>query len=444
LELDLDRVPTREQNMTAYEIMLSESQERMLMILKPEREALARKVFEKWELDFAVIGRVTETGRLVLKKDGKVAADMPVGPLVTEAPLYERPWTPSPALPELAAKDVKAVEPIAALKKLIGCPDLASKRWIWEQYDHLVMGHTVQRPGGDAAMVRIPGRKKALALSTDCTPRYVAADPKRGGAQAVAESWRNLTSVGALPLAITDNMNFGNPERPEIMGQFAQAIEGMREACLALDYPVVSGNVSLYNETNGSGILPTPAIGGVGLIEDTAKSMSLGFKRASETIILIGATKGHLGQSLYLRELLGREEGAPPPVDLAAERRNGDFVRAQILGGKVSACHDLSDGGFLVALAEMAMAGGIGADLALPESLPAHAFLFGEDQARYLLVTPAPDALLAAASKADVPASIVGKTGGDALTLSNGNAISVAELRRINEAWLPAYMAAAV
>ncbi len=265
LELDLDRVPTREQNMTAYEIMLSESQERMLMILKPEREALARKVFEKWELDFAVIGRVTETGRLVLKKDGKVAADMPVGPLVTEAPLYERPWTPSPALPELAAKDVKAVEPIAALKKLIGCPDLASKRWIWEQYDHLVMGHTVQRPGGDAAMVRIPGRKKALALSTDCTPRYVAADPKRGGAQAVAESWRNLTSVGALPLAITDNMNFGNPERPEIMGQFAQAIEGMREACLALDYPVVSGNVSLYNETNGSGILPTPAIGGVGL-----------------------------------------------------------------------------------------------------------------------------------------------------------------------------------
>jgi len=444
IELDLDLVPTREENMTAYEIMLSESQERMLMVLKPERQDLARKIFEKWELDFAVIGRVTETGRLVLKKDGKVAADMPVGPLVTEAPLYERPWTPSPALPELAAKDVKAVEPIAALKKLIGCPDLASKRWIWEQYDHLVMGHTVQRPGGDAAMVRIPGRKKALALSTDCTPRYVAADPKRGGAQAVAESWRNLTSVGALPLAITDNMNFGNPERPEIMGQFAQAIEGMREACLALDYPVVSGNVSLYNETNGSGILPTPAIGGVGLIDDAAKSMSLGFKRASETIILIGATQGHLGQSLYLRELLGREEGAPPPVDLAAERRNGDFVRAQILGGKVSACHDLSDGGFLVALAEMAMAGGIGADLALPESLPAHAFLFGEDQARYLLVTPAPDALLAAASKADVPASIVGKTGGDALTLSNGNAISVAELRRINEAWLPAYMAAAV
>jgi phosphoribosylformylglycinamidine synthase len=260
----------------------------------------------------------------------------------------------------------------------------------------------------------------------------------------VAESWRNLTAVGALPLAITDNMNFGNPERPEIMGQFAQAIEGMREACLALDYPVVSGNVSLYNETNGSGILPTPAIGGVGLIADAAKSMSLGFKRAGETIMLIGETRGHLGQSLYLREVLGREEGAPPPVDLAAERRNGDFVRAQILGGAVTACHDLSDGGLLVALAEMAMAGGIGAAVTVPGPLPAHAFLFGEDQGRYALTAPQPDALLEAARQAGVPALILGKTGGDALTLSNGGAISVVELRRINEAWLPAYMAAAV
>ena len=414
------------------------------MVLKPERQDLARRIFEKWELDFAVIGRVTDSGRLVLKKDGKIAADMPVGPLVTEAPLYERPWIPSSALPELAVQDVKATEPVAALKTLIGCPDLASKRWIWEQYDHLVMVHTAQRPGGDAAVVRIPGRKKALALSTDCTPRYVAADAKRGGAQAVAESWRNLTAVGALPLAITDNMNFGNPERPEIMGQFALAIEGMREACLALDYPVVSGNVSLYNETNGSGILPTPAIGGVGLIEDAAKSVSLGFKRAGETIILIGETRGHLGQSLYLREVLGREEGTPPPVDLDAEKRNGDFVRAQIRAGAVSACHDLSDGGLLVALAEMAMAGGIGASVSIPGALPAHAFLFGEDQARYALTASQPDALLAVARQAGVAAQILGKTGGDALTIRDIGAISVAELRRINEAWLPAYMAAAV
>ena len=441
IELALDRVPTREEKMSPYEIMLSESQERMLMIVKPERQELARRIFDKWELDFAVIGRVTESGRLVLTMNGRTVADMPVGPLVTEAPLYERPWAPAAVLPELAAKNVEAREPIAALKQLIACPDLASKRWIWEQYDHLVMGHTVQRPGGDAAVVRIPGRNKALALATDCTPRYCAADPKRGGAQAVAENWRNLTAVGALPLAITDNMNFGNPERPEIMGQFAQSIEGMREACLALDYPVVSGNVSLYNETNGSGILPTPAIGGVGLIEDAAKSVSLAFKHEGEIVVVVGDTKGWLGQSLYLREILGREEGAPPPVDLKAERRHGDFVRALIRAGAVSACHDVSDGGLLVALAEMAMAGGIGATLSAPQDQPAQAFWFGEDQARYVLTSRSADALLQAAQTANVPARVVGKTGGAALTLAGGNAISVAELKRLNEAWLPAYMA---
>ncbi|HXS41338.1 MAG TPA: phosphoribosylformylglycinamidine synthase subunit PurL, partial [Stellaceae bacterium] len=288
LELDLDRVPVREQGMTPYEIMLSESQERMLMILKPGSEATARAVFEKWELDFARIGRVTETGRLVLRMNGKVAADMPIEPLVTQAPLYDRPWVPAATPRDLGAEEIEAREPIAVLKTLLACPDLASKRWIWEQYDHLVMGRTVQRPGGDAAVVMLPDGKRALALVTDCTPRYCQADPKRGGAQAVAETWRNLTAVGATPLAITDNMNFGNPERPEIMGQFAQCIEGMREACLALDYPVVSGNVSLYNETNGKGILPTPAIGGVGLLDDAAKSVSLALKRAGETLLLIG------------------------------------------------------------------------------------------------------------------------------------------------------------
>ncbi len=441
IELELDRVPVREAGMTPYEIMLSESQERMLMILKPGSEGIARRIFEKWELDFAVIGRVTESGRLVLRMGGDVAADMPVGPLVTEAPLYERPWAAPPKRPELGAGEVPAQDPIAALRRLIGCPDLASKRWIWEQYDHLVMGHTVQRPGGDAAVVRIPGRKKALALVTDCTPRYCAADPRRGGAQAVAESWRNLTAVGATPIAITDNMNFGNPERPEIMGQFAGCIEGMREACLALDYPVVSGNVSLYNETNGSGILPTPVIGGVGLVDDAARTVSLAFKRGGEAILLVGETKGHLGSSLYLREIGGREAGAPPPVDLAAERRNGDAVRREILAGAVSACHDLSDGGLLVALAEMAMAGGIGASLEAPAGVPSHAFWFGEDQARYVLATADPEGVVARLRAAGVPVLRLGTTGGDALTLAGGNAISSAELRRINEGWLPAYMA---
>jgi len=442
IELDLDRVPVREIGMTPYEIMLSESQERMLIILKPEREGFARGIFEKWELDFAVIGRVTDNGRLVLRMRGAVAADMPVGPLVTEAPLYDRPRLPAAPRPELVAGAVPAQPAMAALKTLIGCPDLASKRWIWEQYDQLVMGHTVQRPGGDAAVVRIPGRKKALALATDCTPRYCVADPRRGGAQAVAESWRNLTAVGALPLAITDNMNFGNPERPEIMGQFAECIEGMRAACLALDYPVVSGNVSLYNETNGSGIWPTPVVGGVGLIADAGKAASLALKRPGDTLLLVGETKGHLGASLYLREVLGREDGAPPPVDLAAERRNGDFVRAEIAAGHIAACHDLSDGGLLVALAEMAMAGGMGATIAVPPGLPAHAFLFGEDQGRYLLATAEPDAVLTSAADASVPVLRLGLSGGDALTLPGADAISIEELRRINEAWLPNYMAA--
>jgi phosphoribosylformylglycinamidine synthase len=334
---------------------------------------------------------------------------------------------------------------MTALTTLLACPDLASKRWIWEQYDHLVMGDTVQRPGGDAAVVRVRDTRKALALTTDCTPRYCVADPVAGGAQAVAESWRNLTAVGARPIAITDNMNFGNPERPEIMGQFVGCIEGMRAACMALDYPVVSGNVSLYNETNGAGIWPTPAIGGVGLLDDAATSIGLAFKPASQTIILIGDTKGHLGASLYLREIEGREEGAPPPVDLAAERRNGDFVRAQIQAGRVGACHDLSDGGLLVALAEMAMAGGVGAEIAPPplgSELPLHGFLFGEDQARYVLTTGAPESVLEAAAAAGVPALRLGTTGGAALTVHGAGAISSAELRRVNEAWLPSFMAA--
>ncbi|HXR85740.1 MAG TPA: AIR synthase related protein, partial [Stellaceae bacterium] len=282
---------------------------------------------------------------------------------------------------------------------------------------------------------------KGLALTTDCTPRYCQADPETGGAQAVAESWRNITAAGGRPLAVTDNMNFGNPQRPEIMGQFAQCIEGMREACLALDYPVVSGNVSLYNETNGKGILPTPAIGGVGLIDDAAKSVTLAFKRPGDAILLIGETKGHLGSSLYLREVLGREDGPPPAVDLAAERRNGDFVRQQIAAGRISACHDVSDGGLLVAVAEMAMAGRLGATVTTLAGVPQHGFLFGEDQARYVLATTQPESVLAAAEKAGIPALTLGSVGGDQLTLAGGNAISVAELIRLNEAWLPDYMA---
>jgi phosphoribosylformylglycinamidine synthase II len=442
IELDLDKVPVREAGMSPYEIMLSESQERMLLILAPGGEAVARRIFEKWELDVAAIGRVTETGRLVLRMKGEIAADIPIGPLVGEAPVCERPWVRRGPLREIDPQSLPRRDPLDALKRLVACPDLASKRWIWEQYDYLVQGQTVERPGGDAAIVRIADNGKALALATDSTPRYCLADPVRGGMQAVAESWRNLTAVGALPLALTDNMNFGNPEKPEIMGQFAGAIEGMREACLALDYPVVSGNVSLYNETSGSAILPTPVIGGVGLLPDASRAVGLALKRDGDALVLIGDTRGHLGASLYLREIEGSEEGPPPPVDLAAERINGDFVRAAIAKGRVAACHDLSDGGLLVALAEMAMAGGRGAALdPLPEGLPPHAYFFGEDQGRYLIETGDAELLLRDAKNARICAQRIGTVGGAALTLPGGGAISVAELKAANEAWLPDYMA---
>jgi phosphoribosylformylglycinamidine synthase len=424
--------------------MLSESQERMLMILKPGREDVARRIFEKWELDFAVIGRLTDTGRLVVRHRGKVEADIPVEPLVAKAPLYDRPWEPSPPrAPIDAAAIVPPLDPAAALAKLVGMPAFASKRWVWEQYYNLVRGQTVQRPGGDAAVVRIEGSDKALAISTDCTPRYCIADPRAGGRQAVAECWRNLVAVGATPRAATNNLNFGNPERPSTMGQLVGCVEGMAEACTALGFPIVSGNVSLYNETNGKPIMPTPVIGGVGLLADWRKHVGRAFKAPGQTLVLVGATRGWLGASAYLRDILGREEGAPPPVDLGAERRHGEFVLSAMAEGWIEACHDLSDGGLAIAAAEMAMAGAIGCRLdPAPAGLTPEAWLFGEDQGRYLVATGKPEALLAAAKLRNVAAGIVGRTTDDgALTVHGGDPISLAELQRAHEAWLPAYMA---
>jgi phosphoribosylformylglycinamidine synthase len=330
-----------------------------------------------------------------------------------------------------------------ALEKLIGSPDLCSKRWVWEQYDHVIGGNTVQRPGGDAAVVRVNEGPKALALTADVTPRYCEADPFEGGKQAVAEAWRNLTAVGARPLALTDNLNFGNPERPEIMGQFVGCVRGIADACKALDFPVVSGNVSLYNETQGRAILPTPTIGGVGLIDDFTKSVTIAFKRKGEAILLIGATDGWLGQSLYLREICGREEGAPPPVDLAIEKKNGDFVRTLIAGQVASAVHDVSDGGLLVALSEMAIASKIGATLSAPAGVAAHGFWFGEDQGRYILTVDESKvaAINADASKIGVSLLRLGATGGDALTVSGERPILISALNERFEGWLPRYMA---
>ena len=452
VELVLDDVPRREDGMTPYELMLSESQERMLMVLKPGREDLARRIFEKWDLDFAIVGRLTDSGRMVIRENGAVVGELPIDPLAEASPEYDRPWeagTPRPEVDPASLGPLPA--PMAALKRLIGSPDLCSRRWVWEQYDHMVMADTVQRPGGDAAVVRIHDSNRGdgnrgLAVAVDCTPRYCLADPETGGAQAVAESWRNLTAVGARPLAVTNNLNFGNPERPRIMGQLVGCVTGMGRACATLGTPVVSGNVSLYNETNGEAILPTPVIGGVGLIDDLSRIASIGFSEAGQGIVLIGATAGHLGASLYLSRIAGREDGAPPPVDLDLEKRTGDLVRGLIAEGTVATCHDLSDGGLLVGLAEMALAGGIGAEIACPKALERapdqalQAWLFGEDQARYLVAVADPAPVLEAAAAAGIPAQTIGKTRGAALTLSGGHTISLADLRADHEGWMPAYM----
>jgi len=535
--LDLDQVPQREENMTAYEMMLSESQERMLMVLQPDKEQQARAIFDKWGVDFAVIGETTRDGRLVIKHKGETVADMPVKPLADDAPNYDRPHEETPAPAPLADPSVtvrearislKADKPqeemaqiasaliadrisglggapaagwsaakgeaviyarltqgsetfdavreaadnlqsagmvesaetqlreeevnladgpgadtiVTALAALMETPDLCSRRWIWEQYDHTVMGDTMIAPGGDAALVRVHGTNRALAISTDVTPRYVKADPRMGGKQAVAETFRNICATGAAPLAITNCLNFGNPERPEIMGQFVGAVEGVAEACEALGYPVVSGNVSLYNETNGQAIPPTPAIGGVGVIEDATKAVRVGGAEMGEELIAIGVTRGHLGQTVYLRDLFGIVDGAPPPIDLEAERKNGELIRKLIDEGLVTACHDVSDGGLIVAAAEMALAAGRGLTLTTPVKARKAAFWFGEDQGRYLVAaTPsAADTLLLKAAMAGVQASRIGRFGGPDIVLDDNDAISLLDLSDISETRLRDYM----
>ena len=423
IRLDLDRVPQRETAMTAYEMMLSESQERMLMVLRPDREAAARAIFAKWDLDFAVIGETIAEDRFLVLHQGRVMADLPLSQLSSQAPLYDRPWEPAPPPAPLPA--LPAISPIAALRALIGHPDHACKAWVWEQYDHMVLADTARPPGAGAGIVRVHGTRKALAFTADVTPRYVAADPVEGGRQAVAEAWRNLVATGATPLAATDNLNFGNPERPAIMGQLVGAIQGIAEACRALDFPIVSGNVSLYNETEGRAILPTPTIGGVGLIADLAQAIGR-HPATGDIAVVIGDTAGHLGQSALAALAFGLEAGPPPPVDLTAERRHGDFLLAH--RARVRAATDLSDGGLALAAFELAE----GADLGLtltPAAIPA---LFGEDQARYLLAVPPEhlSPLRAAAAAAGVPLHEVGHFGGDRVTRGADSA-PLADLSRL-------------
>ena len=445
VELDLDRVPCRETGMSAYEMLLSESQERMLMVLRPEKEAQAAAIFRKWGLDFVVIGKTTDSQQFIVRHRGEIKADLPIKKLGDEAPLYDRPWTPAKRREIIDAEDVAPpMNNRQALLALLASPDLSSKRWVYEQYDTLIMGNTVQGPGGDAAVVRLGDGPKGLALTTDSTPRYCEADPASGGAQAVAEAWRNLIAVGARPLALTDNLNFGNPEKADAMGEFVGCLKGIAEAATALEFPIVSGNVSLYNESAGVGIPPTPAIGGVGLVEDVAKAATIAFKAAGEILLVVGQTSGWLGRSAYLATICGREEGAPPPVNLAAERRNGEFVRTLIQAERVAAVHDISDGGLAVALAEMAIAAGIGAIVELEGAFPrGYAYLFGEDQARYVVSASRPQAAIIATEGRALGIAIqtIGSTGGSALILPGESPIPLAELREAFESWLPSYMA---
>ncbi len=445
IELDLDRVPVREDNMTAYEMMLSESQERMLMVLRPEMEATAQAIFEKWGLDFAIVGKTTDDLRFRVLHGGDLVADLPIRELGDEAPEYDRPWRETGLYSPLSAAQVDEPEDYGkALLHLVGSPNNSSRRWVYEQYDTLIQGNSLQVPGGDAGVVRVEGHaSKALAFSSDVTPRYCEADPFEGGKQAVAECWRNLTATGALPLAATDNLNFGNPERPEIMGQLVRAIQGIGEACSALGFPIVSGNVSLYNETNGEAILPTPTIAGVGLIADWSMMARVGTAQTGDAVILLGGDGTQLGQSAYMRDCLGQADGPPPPVDLVVEKRNGDFVRAAIGNGQFSACHDLSDGGLALCLAEMCMASCKGMDITLDTAAgPMHGQLFGEDQGRYVATVSSELANFACmnAEAAGVPFRRIGTVGGRGLTITDVLSISVEELRNSHESWFPDFM----
>ena len=420
VRLDLENVPQREEDMTAYEMMLSESQERMLMVLKPELEAEARAVFEKWDLDFAIVGETIAEDRFLIVHNGEVKADLVLSKLSSTAPEYDRPWQATPQAEPLA--DVPQIDPIDGLRALLASPNYAGKQWVYEQYDTMVMADTARTPGLGAGMVRVHGTDKALAFTSDVTPRYVRANPVEGGKQAVAEAYRNLTAVGAKPLATTDNLNFGNPEKPEIMGQFVGAIQGIGQAVAALDMPIVSGNVSLYNETDGQAILPTPTIGAVGLLDHTDDIIG-NEVREGHVALVIGETTGHLGQSALLAEVFNREDGDAPHVDLDAEKRNGDFIRAN--REMIKACTDLGDGGLALAAFELAEAAGVGVCL---DDAPTEA-LFGEDQARYLVACNFDQAegLMIAAGQAGVPLTSVGRFTGGAVKIGSSEA-SLAEL----------------
>ena len=442
IEIDLNKVPCREENMQPFELMLSESQERMLIVLKEGKEKDAEKIFKKWDLDFSVIGKMTDSKNLVLHFKDEIVCDIPITSLADEAPKYNREWE-STLLPQEIDMDqkLKDLDIKTCLKQLLSHENQANKTWVWEQYDHMVMGDTIQKPGGDAAVVRVHGTNKALAASVDCTPRYCLAHPFTGGMQAVCETYRNLSAVGAEPRAITNCLNFGNPEKKEIMGQFVDVIKGIKEACTELDYPVISGNVSLYNETNGVGIKPTPTIGGVGLIQDVNNTMTYGLKSSDNLLIVVGETKGHVHQSALCHDILYLKKGPPPTMNLEEEKKNSFFIRGLIEKKLAQSVHDVSDGGIALAIAEMCMAGKIGAKISTNLTGPERVkYLFGEDQARYVIEIKQEhlNNLVQIAKEQEISMTQLGSTNLEQFAIDEIK-ISVDEMIKLNNNWFYNY-----
>ena len=443
IKINLDKVPCREKNMTPYEIMLSESQERMLLIINSGKEDAARKIFTKWGLDFSIIGNTTDTNKLILDYNGKEVANLPLSSLSIDAPIYNRKWKKNSIQKKInLTKPYKDINISESLKKILTTPNNSEKSWVWEQYDTTVMGDTMQKPGGDSGVIRIHKKNKGVALTVDSSTDYCLADPITGGKQIVCETWRNLISVGSKPIAITNCLNFGNPEKEKIMGQFVETIDGISQACTYLDFPVVSGNVSFYNETNNSSISPTPTIGGVGLIKNLDNVMSSNFKEIGSNIYVIGKTLGHLYQSEFFKEVIKFSEGPPPPVNLFNEKNNGLLILDLILKKLVNSVHDISSGGMLVALSEMCILGKIGAKIKIPQNnIGKHEYLFGEDQSRYIIEVNHKNAQDVEKNLKDnnIYYDLVGKTQKNTLTINKELKITIDELTQLNKHWFTSY-----
>ncbi len=443
IEIDLDKVPCREKKMTPYEMMLSESQERMLLIINNGKEKTAEKIFRKWNLDFSIIGKTTNTNNLVLNFKGSQVANLPLSSLSTDVPLYDRKWKKN-TLPKKQKflENLEKIKILDCLKKILSSPNNSEKKWVWQQYDHTVMGDTVQKPGGDSAVVRIHGKNKGVALTVDSSSHYCKAFPLYGGKQVVCEAWRNLISVGAKPIAITNCLNFGNPEKETVMGQFVECVDGISQACTYLDFPVVSGNVSFYNETNNKSIEPTPTIGGVGLINDLKNMISQNIKGTENYILVIGKTAGHLYQSELYREVIGFKNGPPPEINLFNEKNNGMVIQKLISKKIVKSVHDISSGGILVALTEMCLAGNIGVKIKTPNNnMTLHEYMFAEDQSRYLIEINEEnhENVSKILKENSVHFDIIGKTQKEKIELSNNFSISLNDLKMLFSSWFYNY-----